>query len=160
MQYNFDYNNYVRFAWWNYYQSQAYNAWVKHMESLPTYQPLYSDSVWAYTAQDKWNAALLANAPKTVSTEEINKDLDWGQVAIEQQREKEAAIKAAKAAKKAEKKRERNRLRNQHKKEARRAAKQRDVEYFEHLKELDTYGKRFRGMAFGQGWAREKNSKN
>lgn len=163
MQQPFDYNGYMRYAWWNYYQSQAYQAWMKHMESIPVYQPLYSDPVWTYTNQDKWNSIMISPSSKTNESKELDQDFDWAISKINQINEKKdvkAASRAAeRAAKKAEKKRERNRIRNQRKKEARREEKAARAEHIEQLQQLDTFGKRYKGKSFGQGWAREKNNK-
>lgn len=156
MEQPFDYNNYMRYAWWNYYQGQAYQAWVKHMESIPVYQPLYSDPIWSYTTQDKWNSFMISPSSKMNDFKELDQDYDKIMSSIH---EKKVSKAAEKAAKKAEKKRERNRVRNQRKKEARREQKANlEENHCEQLKQLDMFGKRYKGKSFGQGWAREKKN--
>lgn len=150
----YNYNPYFHISWQNYYYEQAQNAWLSYIASLPTYQPLYTNSTWQITDNDKWNIALASCVPNTMVTEDINKSFDWAEETINKQREKDNTKAAEKEMKKAMKKRERNRVRNERKKQARREANELHTVYFE------KYGKRFYGRPFGSGWARERYNKN
>ncbi len=162
---DFNTYNYIQYAWWNYFQHQAYAAWLKQMESLPKYQPLYSDDVWKFSVQDSWNTFIAQQAPKkTEPVEQVKEEIDWGEEAIKQIAYEKKARAEESLRKKIEKKRERNQIRNQRKKELRRAAKAEAATIKaaakKQFEELTKFSKHYNGRVFGSGWAQEKNAKN
>ncbi len=111
-------------AWWNYYQHQAYIAWCNHMNSIPTYQPLYTTDTWKMTTDDKMGLACCSDTID--NTENINQDLEEAIGKVNRRldklnsknEKKEVEDMDEKELKKDQKKRERNRIRNRRRKEA------------------------------------------